>query len=91
MTTFIFMLTKEAGDAAVERVITELGAAFPQHEFIAGEASIGGYENSILAMHGSAGSIEEPGTVIFPKESDVTAVIATFRQIIEDLKGWKPS
>ncbi len=37
MTTFIFTLTPDASSAAVERAIAELDAAFPQHEFLAGD------------------------------------------------------
>lgn len=91
MTTFIFMLTKGASSAAVERALEELAAAFPQHEFMAGDADIGGYENSILAMHGSAGAGEEPGTITLPDRNEVAEVNAVFRQIVKSLEGWKPS
>ncbi|QND70018.1 hypothetical protein [Tardiphaga robiniae] len=47
MTTFIFTLTPDASSAAVERVIAELDAAFPQHEFLAGDPDVGGFENTI--------------------------------------------
>jgi hypothetical protein len=91
MTTFIFMLSKSDGAAAVERVLTELAAAFPEHEFLAGDADIVGYENSILAMHGCAGSGDEPGTLTLPDPDDVAEVNAVFRQTVKSLEGWKPS
>jgi hypothetical protein len=91
VTTFIFMLTKDASAAKVERVVTELAAAFPDHEFLAGDADIGGYENSILAMHGSAGDVDDPGLIALPDKSDVDRVHQGFRQILLDLEGWKPS
>lgn len=90
MTTFIFMLSKGVGAAAVERVLTELATAFPQHEFLPGDADIGGYENSILAMHGSAGS-DQPDTVALPDPDEVANVNAAFRRIVKSLEGWKPS
>jgi hypothetical protein len=91
MTTFIFMLTKDAGAFTVERVLHALSSEFPQHEFLAGDADVGGYENSILAMHGSAGDVADPGLVVLPDKSDVDQVNHAFRQIVVDLKGWKPS
>ncbi|MDR6659748.1 hypothetical protein J2W51_002318 [Tardiphaga robiniae] len=91
MTTFIFTLTPDASSAAFERVIAELEAAFPQHEFLAGDPDVGGFENTILALHGSAGSGDFPGEVILPNLTQVSEVKMAFGQIIEDLKGWKPS
>lgn len=91
MTTFIFTLTPDASSAAVERVIAELEAAFPEHEFLAGAPDVGGFENTILALHGSAGSGDLPGEIILPNLAQVSEVKIAFRQIIEDLKGWKPS
>ncbi|SNS35382.1 hypothetical protein SAMN05216374_0946 [Tardiphaga sp. OK246] len=91
MGTFIFTLTPDASASAVERVIAELDAAFPQHEFLAGDADIGGFDNSILAVYGSAGSGDLPGETILPNMAQVSEVKMVFRQIIEDLKGWKPS
>jgi hypothetical protein len=91
MTTFIFTLTPDATSAAFERVIAELEAAFPQHEFLAGDPDVGGFENTILALHGSAGSGGLPGEIMLPKLAEVSEVKMAFRQIIEDLKDWKPS
>jgi hypothetical protein len=85
------MLTSKDGPAAVERVLTELNTAFPTHEFLAGDATIGGYENSILAMHGSAGGADKPGSITLPNEQNVKDVMAAFRQIVGSLKGWNPS
>jgi hypothetical protein len=91
MTMFIFTLTPDASSAAVERVIAELDAAFPQHEFLAGDPDVGGFENTILALHGSAGSGDLPGEIILPNLAEVSEVKMAFRQINEGLKGWKPS
>ncbi|WP_441277759.1 hypothetical protein AB7783_12155 [Tardiphaga sp. 172_B4_N1_3] len=91
MTTFIFTLTPDASSAAVERVIAELDAAFPEHEFLAGDPDVGGFENTMLALHSSAGSGDLPGEIILPDLAQVSEVKIAFRQIIEDLKGWKPS
>jgi hypothetical protein len=91
MTTFIFTLTPDASSSAFERVIAELDAAFPQHEFLAGDPDVGDFENTILAMHGSAGSGDLPGEIILPNMAQVSEVKMAFRQILEDLKGWKPS
>ncbi|MGM5025160.1 hypothetical protein [Tardiphaga sp. 862_B3_N4_1] len=91
MTTFIFTLTPAASSAAVERVIAELDAAFPQHEFLAGNPDSSGFENTILALHGSAGSGDLPGEIVLPNLAQVSEVKMAFDQIIEGLKGWKPS
>jgi hypothetical protein len=64
---------------------------FPQHEFLAGDPDVGGFENTILAVHGSAGSGDLPGETTLPKTGGSSEVKMAFRQIIEDLKGWKPS
>jgi hypothetical protein len=60
MTTDLFMLTPETERVLVERVLGELETRFPKHEFVAGGADISEFENSILAIHGTAESIEEP-------------------------------
>ncbi|MGM4886028.1 hypothetical protein AB8A20_11760 [Tardiphaga sp. 604_B6_N1_1] len=91
MTTFIFTLTPDASSAAVERAIAELDAAFPQHEFLAGDPDTGGFENTILALHSSAGSGDLPGEIVLPNLAQVSEVKMAFRKIVEDLKGWKPS
>jgi hypothetical protein len=68
-----------------------LEAAFPQHEFLAGDPDVGGFENTILALHSSAGSGDFPGEIILPNLTQVSEVKMAFGQIIEDLKGSKPS
>lgn len=91
MVTFIFALTSDASSAAVERVIAELDAAFPQHKFLARDPDVTGFENNILAVHESADSDDLSGEVIPFNLTLVSEVKMAFRQIIEDLKGWKPS
>jgi hypothetical protein len=91
ITTFIFTLTPDATSAAFERVIADLEAAFPQHDFLAGTPDVGGFENTILALHRSAGSGDLPGEIILPNLAQVSELKMAFRQIIEDLKRWKPS
>lgn len=91
MTTFLFMLTPETERVLVERVTHELAEQFPEHEFVAGGADIPEFENSILPLHGSAGDVENPGTVERPDETDVQRVKEAFAVILEGAQDWKPS
>ncbi len=91
MITFIFVLTPEAGDAAEERMLTELYAAFPEHEFLLGEPDSIPFENSILVVHGSVGNSDDLGIVRSLNPADVEEVKAVFRRLLDDLRGWKPS
>lgn len=91
MTTYLFMLTPETERVLVQRVLGELEAQFPEHEFVVGGADIPEFENSILAIHGTAGSIEEPGTLIAPDETEVQAVKEAFAAILGSAQDWKPS
>ena len=91
MTTFIFMLTRDPRESVVDKVLTELKAAFPQHDFLAGDPDMNGYENSILAIHGSAGSGDEPSIVELPDADEVADVADAFADTLTDLLGWKPS
>jgi hypothetical protein len=91
VTAFIFMLTPDAGAAAVERVTSELEAAFPEHDFTAGQADIPDFENSILAIHGSASSGEKPGRVAEPDTYEVERVKQAFQVMLDELRGWQPS
>jgi|EndMetStandDraft_8_1072994.scaffolds.fasta_scaffold81966_1 hypothetical protein len=79
MTAFIFTLTPDASSAAIERVIAELEAAFAQHEFLAGAPDVGGFENTVLALHGRAGSGDLPGEIMLPKLAEVSEVKMAFR------------
>jgi hypothetical protein len=90
VTKFIFTLSPEVGHIGVERAIVELSAAFPQHEFLGGDADFAGYANNILALHGSPSNYK-PGDLVLPDEKVVQEVRLAFRQIVQDLKGWKPS
>jgi hypothetical protein len=91
MTAFIFMLTPGASDAEVHHVMAELATTFPEHDFVAGGADFPDLENSIMAIHGSAGSIDEPGTMILPNEAEVEEVKLAFQQLLDGLREWKPS
>lgn len=71
--------------------MSALDAAFPQHQFITAEAEAAGYENTIIVVHGNAGSGDEPGTITVPVKADVGNVNEAFQSILRDLKGWKPS
>jgi len=85
------MLTPETERVLVERVTHELTEQFPDHEFVAGGADFPDFENSILAVHGTAGSGEAPGIVRAPDEADVQRVKDAFIAILEGAKDWKPS
>ena len=91
MTTFLFMLTPETERVLVERVTQELDDQFPEHEFIAGGADIPEFENTILAIHGTAGSGEEPGIMQAPDEAEVQRVKEAFAVVLEGMQDWKPS
>lgn len=91
MTTYLFMLTPETEQALVDRVIHELEQQFPEHEFLGGGADIPEFENSILAVHGTAGSGEDPGTARVPNQVEVQTVKEAFAAILEDARNWKPS
>lgn len=91
MTTFLFMLTPETERVLVERVTHELAEQFPEHEFVAGGADIPEFENSILALHGTAGDLETPGTVVQPDPAEVQRVKDAFAAILEGAQDWKPS
>jgi hypothetical protein len=91
MTTYLFMLTPETERVLVERVTHELAEQFPDHEFIAGGADIPEFENSILAIHGTAGSGDEPGIVRAPDAAEVQRVKEAFSSILEGAQDWKPS
>ncbi len=88
MTTFMFVLTPEAGDAVAERAMIELEAAFPEHEFLLGDFDLIPFENSITAIRGSG---DEPGSVTLPVAKDIEQVKSVFRGILDDLREWKPS
>lgn len=89
MTAFLFMLTPETERVLVERVRHELKEQFPEYEFVAGGADLPGFENSILAIHGTAGSIDEPE--IRPIEADVQRVKEAFATILHGARDWKSS
>lgn len=72
-------------------MLGELETRFPKHEFVAGGGDIPESENSILAIHGTVGSIEEPGTTIAPDETEVQTVKEAFAAILEGAQDWKPS
>lgn len=91
MTTYLFILTPETERVLVERVLGELETQFPEHEFVAGGADIPEFENSILAIHGIAGTGDEPGIIRTPDESEVQAVKEAFAVILEGAQDWKPS
>ncbi|KQW22828.1 hypothetical protein ASC80_05665 [Afipia sp. Root123D2] len=91
MTTFLFMLTPATERVLVERVTQELDDQFPEHEFIAGGADIPEFENTILAVHGTAGKGEVPGIVRVPDEAEVQRVKDAFAVILEGVRDWKPS
>ena len=91
MSTFLFMLTPETERVLVERVTQELDDQFPEHEFIAGRADIPEFENTILAVHGTAGSGEVVGIVRVPDEAEVQRVKDAFAAILEGVRDWKPS
>jgi hypothetical protein len=91
MTTFLFMLTPETERVLVERITHELAEQFPEHEFVAGGADIPEFENSILAIHGTAGSGDEAGIVVRPDEAEVQRVKEAFAAILEGAQDWKPS
>lgn len=91
MTTYLFMLTPETEESLVDRVLSELEQQFPEHEFVAGGADIPEFENSILAIHGTAGSGEVPGVVQAPDNAEVEDVKEAFAAILEAAKNWKPS
>ena len=91
MTIFIFMLTRDPRESVVDKVLTELKAAFPQHDFLAGDPDMNGYENSILAIHESAGGGDEPGVVVLPDADELADVAAAFADILTSLRSWKPS
>lgn len=91
MTTFIFMLTPETERLLAERVLDALSNQFPEHEFEAGVADIGEFENTILPLHGTAGEVENPGRVIVPSATEVRDVRQAFQQILAEVKDWKPS
>lgn len=91
MTTFLFMLTPETERVLVERVTHELAQQFPEHEFIAGGADIPEFENSILAIHGTAGSGGESQIVQKPIEAEVNRVKNAFAAILDGAQDWKPS
>lgn len=69
--------------------MAELATTFPEHDFVAGSADFSDLENSII--HGSAGSIDEPGTLILPNEAEVEEVKLAFQQLLDGLRDWKPS
>lgn len=91
MTTFLFMLTPESESALAERVTSELEAQFPEHEFVAGGADYPEFENSILAVHGTAGSGETPSVIPPVDPGDVQRVKETFATILKESQTWKPS
>jgi hypothetical protein len=91
MTTFLFMLTPDSESALVERVSIALEAQFPAHEFAAGGADYPEFENSILAVHGTAGSGETPGVVHPPEPKEVQRVKEAFASILNESKNWKTS
>lgn len=91
MTSFLFMLMPETERVLYERVLHELEQEFPEHEFIAGGADIPEFENSILAIHGTAGSGDEPGIVKHPDEAEVQRVKDAFAAILKGAQDWKPS
>lgn len=91
MATFLFMLTPETERVLVERVTHELAEQCPEHEFLAGGADIPEFENSILAIHRTAGSDEVPGAVQTPDETEVQRVKEAFAVILEGAKDWRPS
>lgn len=91
MTTDLFMLTPETERVLVERVTHELAEQFPEHEFVAGGAHIPDFENSVLAIHGTAGSGEVPGIVKAPDAAEVERVKKAFAAILEGAQDWKPS
>ena len=91
MTTFVCLLSPDAGASFAERVVSGLDAAFPQHQFLAAEAEAAGFENTFIAVHGNAGSGDEPGTITLPFKVDVGNVNEAFQSILRDLKGWKQS
>jgi hypothetical protein len=49
-TTFILMLPLDASASAFEGFISVLDASFHQHELLAGEPGVGGFENTVLAV-----------------------------------------
>lgn len=91
MTTYLFMLTPETERALVDRVLGELEQRFPEHEFVAGGADIPEFENSILAIHGAAGSGDEPGVIRAPDQTEVEEVKEAFAAILSTSRNWKPS
>jgi hypothetical protein len=50
MTTFVLMLPLDASASAFEGFISELDASFHQHELLAGDPDVDGFENTVLAV-----------------------------------------
>lgn len=84
MTAFIFFLSPTTGAAQVSRLVHELETAFPHHDFVAGDAGFGEYDNQILPL--LDGSDE-----MCPDPRETEEVVACFRAWLHTLQGWRPS
>jgi hypothetical protein len=94
MAEFVFALTPDSPDSLGAKIMTELNAMFPDHAFMyakSGNFDEADFSNAIIPIEGT---IQEDGNTRKVPAADpkvVAEVKLAFKEMLTEMKGWKPS